>query len=299
MSKVVSLGKIGLDAPLDKIQLIRLYGAILESDFDVYFPPEAEEVLQHLSKYFNVKYHLGIQGIPLLKDDVTISHAKPQCRIGLLTKPLIFPHEMVIKCRAKWNKERKIRFLFCGLLTEQRKRCLDSWTREKFGYKNIFLSNQQPLQSLLQRFYKQTVDYYNRRRIYQNVGFYIFLSTRGREFPIKVWDEDYYNLLSNSQFVLCPDGDYTWTYRFFESILCGAIPIVENPCSIYDGFEYFSVKDSLNNLIYSKEIVEHNFFRAREILTVPHENLNSYLLEILRCKQSHKAEVDELEETVA
>ena len=280
MTKSVSFGQFGLDTPLDKIQTIRLCGAILESDFDVYFPQDAKQVLHYLSKYFGIKYNLGLQEVPLIKD-VSILHEEPICRIGSLTKPLIFPHEMITKCKAKWNKERKIRFLFSGLATETRKQSLNSWGREQFGYNDIFLNNQQSSKNLLKRFmYK--VNNYRKRRILKDIGLYVVSSKRGREFPIKVWDEEYYNFLADSFFVLCPDGKYTWTYRFFEAILCGAIPIIQNTCKLYDGFNYFSMKDSVNNIIYSDKVAEDNFYKAQKMLTVPRETMNKHLMDILK-----------------
>ena len=50
MTEGVFFGKFGLDTPLNKIQIIRLCGAILDSDFDVYFPQNAKQVLHSLSK---------------------------------------------------------------------------------------------------------------------------------------------------------------------------------------------------------------------------------------------------------
>jgi len=52
----------------------------------------------------------------------------------------------------------------------------------------------------------------------------------------------YYAKLRSSEFALCPDGDFTWTYRFLEAIMCGAIPILERKTSPIDvqeeGYHY-------------------------------------------------------------
>ena len=69
-----------------------------------------------------------------------------------------------------------------------------------------------------------------------------------------------------------------------EAVLCGAIPIVQNTCNLYDGFEYFSMKDPLKSIIYSEEIAERNFHKAQQMLTVPREIMNNHLLEILNNK---------------
>ncbi len=41
------------------------------------------------------------------------------------------------------------------------------------------------------------------------------------------FDEDYFRLMSESQFTLCPAGDAPWSMRFYEAILAGSIPILE------------------------------------------------------------------------
>lgn len=39
----------------------------------------------------------------------------------------------------------------------------------------------------------------------------------------------YFQVMKASRFTLCPAGDRPWSMRFFEAILSGSIPIVENP----------------------------------------------------------------------
>lgn len=38
----------------------------------------------------------------------------------------------------------------------------------------------------------------------------------------------YYESLCQSMFVLCPAGDSTWSFRFYETLMCKSIPIVES-----------------------------------------------------------------------
>ena len=44
--------------------------------------------------------------------------------------------------------------------------------------------------------------------------------------------------LLRSKFVLWPNRDYIWSYRFFETVMSGAIPIVEED-GAYERFDYF------------------------------------------------------------
>lgn len=106
-------------------------------------------------------------------------------------------------------------------------------------------------------------------------------SGKGRVLPGKAWDENYFKMLTQSRFVLCPVGDCVWTYRFFESAMCGAIPIVEASCASYQGFRYFTMEDDISTLKWSAEIAEYNFNLCRERLTVPRELLNAEIGRII------------------
>lgn len=82
---------------------------------------------------------------------------------------------------------------------------------------------------------------------------------RGRD-DHKIKDEDYFRMMSRAKFVLCPDGDFIWTYRFFESLIFKAIPIIEHECSLYDGFKFLRAD---SNLEYNIEWVNHNYNKVR------------------------------------
>ncbi len=100
-------------------------------------------------------------------------------------------------------------------------------------------------------------------------GLTVVDSILGREFPFKSLDLDYYETLSRSQFVLCPNGDFIWTYRFFEAIMCGAIPLIEEKCDSYDGFRYSLMTEDANSLVWSEEDALFNYDKCMELLTYP------------------------------
>ena len=64
----------------------------------------------------------------------------------------------------------------------------------------------------------------------------VWSSERGRRFPTKAWDEDYFQLLADSEHVLCPSGDYRGRTGSSRPALCGAVPIVEQASPLHDGF---------------------------------------------------------------
>jgi len=110
-------------------------------------------------------------------------------------------------------------------------------------------------------------------------AFLLWSSTRGRVFLVKAWDEEYFRVLLRSRFVLCPNGDYVWSYRFFEAILCGAIPTVEERCDAYDGFTYHTMTDTTYN--WSPQIALSNYELCRSRLTIPQGDLNAEIAKLL------------------
>ena len=89
-----------------------------------------------------------------------------------------------------------------------------------------------------QEFFFRGVDTAARKWVKQYVGLprsKIEFSRRGRD-PNKKHenDVDYFENLSRSKFACCPVGgcwdqkNQSWTYRFFEAILCRAVPVLES-----------------------------------------------------------------------
>jgi hypothetical protein len=187
---------------------------------------------------------------------------------------------------------------FPGLATEQRKAAIDGWLKlSGLAVRMPEPGKRVPLwiravRKLVKRLGLPWRDY----RYTDGVKF--VLSDEGRVFPRKAWNVGYYALLLQSQFVLCPDGDYgdrgvAWTYRFFESALCGAIPIVQNACGAYDGFVFHTMAEPLSNMVWSAGVAEHNFRLAMERLTVPGDVLRQEVVRLLslgRPGDSHIAE---------
>jgi hypothetical protein len=71
-------------------------------------------------------------------------------------------------------------------------------------------------------------------------------------------DEEYYKEMCGSKFVLSPTGDCPWSYRFFESILCFSIPILEDDTDdVYvNMFKCYRKKDVH---IYDYEMAKYNY----------------------------------------
>lgn len=89
----------------------------------------------------------------------------------------------------------------------------------------------------------------------------IINTNRGRDIKTKIKDEEYFNLMSRSKFVLCPNGDFTWTYRFFESILFKSIPIIQDYSELYKDFKFYTYGD---DYIYNLDWIEYNLKKIKK-----------------------------------
>jgi len=93
-------------------------------------------------------------------------------------------------------------------------------------------------------------------------------SNRGRNPKLKFsYDMEYYKELARSKFALCPTGDCPWSYRFFEAIMCGAIPVLgdDDIDKLSGGFKFYRHSDEKK---YRIDWAEHNIllFEKRNLL---------------------------------
>ena len=266
-----------VEVPYRLIQSVRLVHALMETGHRVHIHPEHRDRFSRLEEVFGIAYVLGVDGVPRLPA-VAIDHRAPLTSIGNIRRPLIFPHAIARRCRAMWATSRAVRFSFAGLVTESRRQVLGDWVqtvdpdaRHKLGTDDARVSFIRSLVRKPQRFLER----WRKRSVSVDTGEVVFWSSRrGRHFPGKSWDEEYFQLLARSQFVLCPTGDFVWTYRFFEAALCGAMPIIEKSCDAYAGFRYRTMADTAGDLTWRSEDAEHNYARCCELLTVPGDVLN-------------------------
>ncbi len=237
--------------------------ALAEAGFNVSVPKDSAKTFQFISKVFDIKFTVGPSEIDI--PDIEFDHKAPSLKIGKVEKSLLFPKSMINLCKNFWDKD-KSGISFQGLMTKKRQKSLNNWLLDKY---NIELCS-----------WRVALKRYISRRLHKNnqISFIegdikIIESTRGREFPIKAWDREYYDQMLRSKFVLCPDGDFIWTYRFFEAIMCGAIPIIDNECKLYDDFTYFSMSDNIEALQYNKQTVLDNLKKLEERFTLTEKDI--------------------------
>lgn len=143
---------------------------------------------------------------------------------------LIFPLRLLKLIKENCDFNKKINYNFCGKLTDKRE-----WVKEYDQMENA-----------------------------------VAFTQKGRLLEKGFFDLDYYQILCNSHFTLCPEGDYKWSYRFFEAILCDSIPVIKSADyhSSMDGFKFFTHEEK-DQHTYSKAICDHNkllFLRKNSLL---------------------------------
>lgn len=276
--------QVAVDLPFDLLQTLRLVQAIAEAGFTICVAPEDERKVVRLKQVFGLDYKVGTAEAARIAG-LCVDHMTPLTRVGSIERPLIMPHKVLDWCRERWPAERSVDVSFAGLLTDTRREALNAWLRlsglEQLrvpGKPSLF---RKALRKLLRKANISLTDHVGT----ENVK--ILLSDQGRLFPRKAWNTDYYDLLLQSKFVLCPSGDFknngvAWTYRFFEAVLCGAVPVIEEHCAAYDGYRVRLMDAPIGSLDWSQADAEHNFALARERLTVDADALRAEVLTLLR-----------------
>ncbi|KAL9182996.1 hypothetical protein ACHAXT_004783 [Thalassiosira profunda] len=120
---------------------------------------------------------------------IEVMHKEAREKIDGCALGVVFPRSLIQYCMCGLWKDKQISFFFRGNLKPKR-----VWVTE---YEN------------------QTdaiVEHSDGRNVRKKSG---------------VYDYEYYDKLSSARIALAPEGDFHWTYRFLEAVMCGAIPVVQ------------------------------------------------------------------------
>lgn len=156
---------------------------------------------------------------------IEISHSEPRTRIvDGFSAPLIFPKLICnqfktpvvdkidkIYFRGKWTLSRAVDMLKLAWSLKQYKAVLSL-----------------VLNALILR-HSYTIE---------TTKLLIIFTKRGRISAFKYIDEDYFTEMSKYKYVYCSPGDYIWTYRFYETLQVGSIPIALASSIYYQPFSY-------------------------------------------------------------
>jgi hypothetical protein len=274
--------RIFVDLPFHLIQCLRACHALSETNVEICILEADIPKFQLLRERFNVEVHPAVEGQKPLPR-LCILHDAPRAEVGNIVRPLIFPLAIFDYCRSIWSEQRDITFLFSGLVTPARQDLLNAWLRlQRSAYRLP-----SPPWSLINRLKRKVLGTEVSGQFAASISiggelFHIVSNNRGREFPLKAWDDEYFRTMSRAKFVLCPRGDFAWTYRFFEATMCGAIPLVEEPCALYDSFRFRDLNTPARGLSWSRDDAEHNFRACFDLLTVPTPLLEREVLQLLK-----------------
>ena len=162
------------------------------------------------------------------------------------------------------NHEKKYDFCFIGSINscyERRKWVID-FAKNNFTTNSIFINtDNKPEWELLGSFDYSKI----------NLGFCpkIQPDNQSKKVQYRIVKEnvDYFEKMSQSKFVLCPAGDSSWSFRFYEVLMCKSIPIVESWHHTYRTKEeatlnykyilYKNIENNQNDINYDEYVSEN------------------------------------------
>jgi Exostosin family len=78
------------------------------------------------------------------------------------------------------------------------------------------------------------------------------------------YDDHYVEIMKKSKFCLCPAGNYPWSMRFYEALICKSIPIVKEPFETWRShaeqqldYKFYYADDT--EFIYREDWAQHNY----------------------------------------
>ena len=164
--------------------------------------------------YNGLKYHMEEA---LLEGNLNPKHAIWNPPIALFSKK--YYNEL-----NELNHEKIYDFCFIGSINSNytARQWVIDFVKKYFTVNSIFINtDNDPKWELL-----GTFDYSN-----MNLGFnpkqQKYNQSKNVQYRIVKENVKYFETMCQSKFVLCPAGDSTWSFRFYEVLMCKSIPIVE------------------------------------------------------------------------
>ena len=113
----------------------------------------------------------------------------------------------------------------------------------------------------------------------------LWSSERGRRFPTKAWDEAYFQLLADSEHVLCPSSDYQWSVPLLRGVplrrrphrRAGVAPVRRFPLSADD-------RRPRRGVLVGRRR-EHNYRACAARIVVPVDALDGELNRLAICRR--------------
>ena len=232
-----------------RVQECRLFAALLESGWSLVTNSEQATAIRNIQPYFPVSISSDIPS-ETRTISIHIDHPAPQTSFGEVTKKLIFPTWLG---EIGAGVQRDIPLSYSGFPTRERVAKLVAMHQVVLP-QAANISEISALSAL--RFGLQS--FYFRKTNYQ-------WSKKGRDISGKIFDPDYWEILHRSHAVYCPAGDFGWTYRFYESMLAGALPVLDAPAEFGQGYHYHPSNKPLPDEIDPAILAENRSHALAEI----------------------------------
>lgn len=224
-----------------RIQDIRAIQAILESksyeDCSFCVEKSLYKILNSLNNHFNQNYNIKTcyDDCNYIDFNIEIDHTAPSTKINDIHYSILFPKSLILNLSQSWGGRQLSSF--SGLPTISRLNIINKILTGGIK-KRIFITKSRINMILYKLFPKKSF-----KTIYRKNNIMITFINNGRLEKFKYIDSKYYNLMLSSEHIFCFDGDYIWTYRFFEAIMCGCTPVIENFHGIYEGYFFITLAD--------------------------------------------------------
>lgn len=202
-------------------------------------------LLEECAKKHPIKFKEKSSSDDFKSMHIEISHSEPTTKIfDCFSAPLIFPKLIRDKFNTPINsKIDKIYFRGKWTLSRAIDMFKLAWNLNEFKALFSLL-----LKALIFR-HSYTIE---------TSKLFIIFTKRGRTAAFKYIDEDYFTEMSKYKYVYCSPGDYIWTYRFYETMQVGSIPIALASSKYYHPFSYIKDLKDLSSLKDDQAIADQN-----------------------------------------
>ena len=234
----------------NRVQEIRLFAALIEAGWNLEVNKDQLSGLSYIKK---IKTG-DISNKNEIKVEINVDHSKPITSIDEISSELIFP-EWFFK---DFKGDKKDLIIFEGLVTEQRIKYLV----KLLGYGLI----REKLSLFIYKISKSYGRFFISKLLSKD-NVKIQFSYNGRKKHFKLYDSGYFLNLSKSKYVICPPGDFVWTYRLFETVMSKSIPVINHKDEHVE--KYGLITKTINEIKYLsddeyKEIVNKNFIVTKD-----------------------------------
>lgn len=252
---MINKKKIYINSKDSKLQVFYAVLAFIEKNKDeyIYLCDESNKLILeecHKTCKFQLLYKSNsIDHYEVI--DVEIDHGLPNTILkGYFNAPLIFP-KCINECFFLHFEKKIDKIYFRGLFTYKRLIEISLLLIKLSEYKAL---SKMIFNVLIFRF----------QFVVSSGKVFIKFTKRGRVSTYKYIDVDYFTEMSRYKYVFCPSGDFIWTYRFYEAIQVGSLPLCLKNVNLYDEFNYlnlvsFSVINDTKMIKYNLSLFKKKF----------------------------------------